>query len=516
MDPFLLLLLVVLATFVFYGARRRHRPPLPPGPRGRPLIGNLFDRPTRDVWLTYADWAFKYDSNLLSITVLGQPVIILNSIKAVVELFEERSTNYSDRPSFYMLRQLMEWKWAIGFMRYSDEWRSHRKIFHQYFNSNEVAAYHPIELSASVTLLKHMLSQPDGFFRHVRHHAGSIILYLVYGYHVSPHDDEYVKIADNSLRSAGWAMFPGNYAIDYLPILRYLPAWVPFTASQREVEIASNDALILLNVPYESTTKAMSEGRAETSFITKSLERLHALETVTPEQKNNAQIVKNCAAVAFAGGADTTVSAVLTTILAMILNPAVQQKAHDELDSVVGRTRLPNFEDRPNLPFVTAIFLESMRWRPVTPLAIAHASRNDDVYNGYFIPGGSTVLANVWAIMHDEDNYPNAEAFDPQRFLGSKPQPDPTVMGAFGYSRRICPGRHLAVDTAYIAIVSLLWAFMMTPAQDPDGRDIVPDVAYADGLILQPLPFNCKIVPRFPELERVVNIADVGLREGSM
>ncbi len=98
MDPFLLLLLVVLATFVFYGARRRHRPPLPPGPRGLPLIGNLFDRPTRDVWLTYADWAFKYDSNLLSITVLGQPVIILNSIKAVVELFEERSTNYSDRP----------------------------------------------------------------------------------------------------------------------------------------------------------------------------------------------------------------------------------------------------------------------------------------------------------------------------------------------------------------------------------------------------------------------------------
>ncbi len=120
----------------------------------------------------------------------------------------------------------------------------------------------------------------------------------------------------------------------------------------------------------------------------------------------------------------------------MILNPAVQQKAHDELDSVVGRTRLPNFEDRPNLPFVTAIFLESMRWRPVTPLgmlclftlddhlperpAIAHASRNDDVYNGYFIPGGellrqtlfdchcfdvlwglgSTVLANVWYLGH--------------------------------------------------------------------------------------------------------------------
>ncbi|KAF9017715.1 cytochrome P450 [Hymenopellis radicata] len=210
------------------GARHRHRLSLPPGPKGLPFIGNLFDRPTRNAWLTYADWASTYDSDLLSIKVLGQPVIILNSIKAAVELFEERSTNYSDRPSFYMLRQLMEWKWSFGFMRYSDGWRSHRKTFHQYFNSNAVATYRPIQLSASVTLLKHMLSQPDGFFQYVRHHAGSIILYVVYGYHVNPDDDEYVKIADNSLRSAGWAMVPGNYAIDYLPILRYVPAWFPF------------------------------------------------------------------------------------------------------------------------------------------------------------------------------------------------------------------------------------------------------------------------------------------------
>ncbi|KAF9023888.1 cytochrome P450 [Hymenopellis radicata] len=408
MDPFLLLLLIILATIVLHGARHRHRLSLPPGPKGLPLIGNLFDRPTRNAWLTYADWASTYDSDLLSIKVLGQPVIILNSIKAAVELFEERSTNYSDRPSFYMLRQLMEWKWSFGFMRYYDGWRYLPSILQLQCGCR--LSSHPIEHFRYPPEAQ-QLSQPDGFFQHVRHHAGSIILYLVYGYHVNPDDDEYIT-------------------------------WFPFAAFQKEAEIAGNDALVLLNVPFELTTKAMTEGRAETSFITKSLERLHASEMVTLEEKNNAQIVKNCAA---------TVCVVLTTILAMIRNPAVQRKAHAELYSVVGRKRLPNFEDRPNLPFVDAM-----------AAPIAHASRNDDVYDGYSIPGGELLRQTLpLAIMHDEEN---AEAFDPER---------------------ICPGRHLAVDAAYIAIVSLLWAVTMSPAQDSEGRDIIPDVTYADGLILR-------------------------------
>jgi len=55
-------------------------------------------------------------------------------------------------------------------------------------------------------------------------------------------------------------------------------------------------------------------------------------------------------------------------LVAMLLYPDIQKKAQAELDSVIGRERLPTFEDRPNLPFIDAVCKEVLRWRPVTPL----------------------------------------------------------------------------------------------------------------------------------------------------
>ncbi|KNZ71327.1 O-methylsterigmatocystin oxidoreductase, partial [Termitomyces sp. J132] len=78
-----------------------------------------------------------------------------------------------------------------------------------------------------------------------------------------------------------------------------------------------------------------------------------------------------------------------TFIYAMLVNPEAQRKAQGEIDSVVGRNRLPDFSDRPNLPYVEAVYREVMRWHPVTPLGLAHSTSADDVYNGYFIPKGN-------------------------------------------------------------------------------------------------------------------------------
>ena len=52
----------------------------------------------------------------------------------------------------------------------------------------------------------------------------------------------------------------------------------------------------------------------------------------------------------------------------MALYPEVQKKAQAEIDAVVGPSRLPDFDDRPSLPYINAIVKELMRWHPVTPL----------------------------------------------------------------------------------------------------------------------------------------------------
>jgi cytochrome P450 len=80
----------------------------------------------------------------------------------------------------------------------------------------------------------------------------------------------------------------------------------------------------------------------------------------------------------------------------MVLFPEIQKKAQEEIDHIVGGNRLPAFADKLSLPYITCIVWESLRWNPVTPLGVAHCLTEDDEYNGYRIPKGSTVLPNVW------------------------------------------------------------------------------------------------------------------------
>ena len=72
------------------------------------------------------------------------------------------------------------------------------------------------------------------------------------------------------------------------------------------------------------------------------------------------------------------------------------EKAWAELDSVVGRDRLPEFSDREALPYVGAIARELVRWHVVAPTGLAHQNIQDDEYKGYMIPRGTVLVPNLW------------------------------------------------------------------------------------------------------------------------
>ena len=79
-------------------------------------------------------------------------------------------------------------------------------------------------------------------------------------------------------------------------------------------------------------------------------------------------------------------SSVNFAILALVLHPEVQRRAQAEIDSVVGRERLPDFEDP--LPYIEAVCREISRWGVVVPLGVARTAYRDDVYRGWHIPKG--------------------------------------------------------------------------------------------------------------------------------
>lgn len=85
-----------------------------------------------------------------------------------------------------------------------------------------------------------------------------------------------------------------------------------------------------------------------------------------------------------------------TFFLAMTLYQGVQKRAQAEIDRVVGGNRLPDFSDFDDLPYLEAMIKELLRWNAPAPLGTSHAVMEDDVYEGWFIPAGTTLLENIW------------------------------------------------------------------------------------------------------------------------
>ncbi|OJT10986.1 O-methylsterigmatocystin oxidoreductase [Trametes pubescens] len=179
--------------------------------------------------------------------------------------------------------------------------------------------------------------------------------------------------------------------------------------------------------------------------------------------------------------------------MAMALHPETLQKAQAELDRVVGTERMPTIDDRAGLPYIDALIKETMRWHPAVPLGFARTIARDDVYEGFNIPKGTILVPNVWAIAFAPHGPYDPYTFAPERFLAADSEdmpPDPAVW-AFGFARRICPGRYLAENSVFILIATILAMFDISL---PDGVELTPK--FTKGLVSYPEPFKCKITVR--------------------
>ncbi|KAL0060282.1 hypothetical protein AAF712_012945 [Marasmius tenuissimus] len=201
-------------------------------------------------------------------------------------------------------------------------------------------------------------------------------------------------------------------------------------------------------------------------------------------------------------------------MLAIASHPDIQKKAQIEIDRVIGRDRMPTFQDIPQLPYLSALVTEILRWRGIGPLGVPHRSNADDYYEGFFIPKDTIVIANVWALNHDAEVWGfDADKFRPERHLdetGQLKKPLPDTHGeshvTFGYGRRICVGKAVAQNNLLIQTACILWTTSVSLPKDNSGKTITPDpFAWVEsGLIFRPQPFSLEISPQLPGIEDIV------------
>ena len=470
--------------------------PLPPGPPADLILGHLRHVPADNPEYTYARWAKEYNSDVIYVHMLGQPVVVLNSVQSAVDLLDKRGSIYCDRPRF-VLFEIMGWRATLTFLRWGPKFKLHRRVLQRAFTPTSCISYQGIQERETRTLLKGLLANPGQWETSLRRFATAVVMGIGFGIEIKSDDDPYIQIAADASYALGHGGAPAGTPVDFVPFLRFLPSWLVRSRSLTFARDWKWAIRALHDVPFAAALKDRSPDTAKSSFI----HTLFTKQESGKDQDANAftgEDIKGAAGAVFAAGQDTTWSTLVVFILNMVLHPEIQRKAQVQMDEVVGSDRLPSFEDRNQLPYLDHIVQETLRWCPVSPIGLPHRSIQHDDYNGMFIPKGSYVYANARAMTHDDRIYTNPDEFDPDRFIptseGGRGEPYP--QGQFGFGRRVCVGRHLAEASVWIVVACILATMHIEKVIDEDGHEITPDIELTNGLTSHPKYFECRIRAR--------------------
>lgn len=452
--------------------------------------------PKSHLWEKAATWKKEY-GDIIYLENFGVPLVILNSYEATIDLLEKRSVKYSSRPTPTMGSELQDWSWLTVFTPYGNRWKGYRGPIQKAFNTPEVVEYMDVQRQSARLLLSNLLRQPNNHNLFIKSSVVRTIMLATYGHEVLEANDPYVSLVEEGTIFAGTAFVPGRFLVDIFTWLKYVPAWFPGAEFQKIAQKGLRLSHDMRYVPYENSRDKILDGEAKQSLTSYLVEQVLAESgRLTPD---NDDLISAVAGMVYAGGTDTTGSVLQTFMLAMTLFPEAQKRGQEEIDRVIGRDRLPDFEDRENLPYVDAIYKECLRWHQPLPLGVPHLLTEDDTYNGYFLPAGTLVAANQWWMMHDPVEFPQPEVFKPERFLpepGKRLPMDPSKV-AFGFGRRICAGKMMADSSVYITIASILAVFDISMPIDEAGNHVHPSAEYNTASVVNhPMPFDCRIAPR--------------------
>ncbi|KAG6127524.1 hypothetical protein E4U38_006219 [Claviceps purpurea] len=506
-----LTLLAALLTIILYSRRRsasRLRLPLPPGPKGLPIIGNVFDLPSAGI-PEYEHWLKHKEAYgpISSISILGTTIVILHSYEAQQELLVKKSSKTTARPTFYFSRMC-----GLGNLIATSGpvHRHHRKLMHQQLGTRVLAErFSNTQDAETKRFLLRVLYNPEDLMEHIKTQASASILKIVYGYSIEPHQaDPLVGLIERAMVIFSKTVLPFAWAVDVIPQLRHLPSWLPGASFHKRARQWKPVVERMMNVPYNFVRQQMSSGSFTPSFVSRNLETSGGKvgeKRVLGEKEEIA--LKNIAAALFVGGAHTVVSSLKSMLLALILYPEVQRRAQQEIDEVVGGDRLPNFQDRDHLPYIKALVKETYRWMPVMPVGTTHVTEEEMVFSGYRIPKGAFLLPSIWWFTHDPEKYADPSVFDPERFLAPRNEgPDPKDH-VFGYGRRRCPGHYLADDTLFLTISRIIATMNVTAKLDEQGRPVNLRKQASPGLICHPEPFSYSIAPRTAKHAELIRAA---------
>ncbi|XXH05263.1 hypothetical protein Hte_011688 [Hypoxylon texense] len=403
----------------------------------------------------------------------------------------------------------------------ADTWKRQRKLCQQLMTVSANALLHDYPSKERDRFLFLLSRDPSQYREYIEQFTSRTVSRLSWG---SPHPAQLLRVTTFGLLES---ISPSGALPNVISWLMHIPTFLSPWKQKENARHKLEAGLLKGNVQY--VHDRIDEGNAEPSFVRTFIDSLSR-----PGDKSKwgdeaeATYVVGQMAIA---GALTIGSPIQSFILAMLHYPDWQKKLQNEIDTVC-EGRCPEWDDRERLPLLRAVVKETIRWRPPVPTGkvlklaqetsplcfavadsaskgIPHAIENDDVYEGYFIPAGATIHALEWAITRDEAIYPDADAFNPARWLEPKYptyrtpltlHPNLNGFSQFGFGRRTCQGIPIVDQDLFLTMGGMAWALNMTKKRRADGSEVpVHWNDYTPLLIAKPTPFEFDAVVRSEE-----------------
>ncbi|KAF9894882.1 hypothetical protein FE257_004503 [Aspergillus nanangensis] len=338
---------------------------------------------------------------------------------------------------------------------YGPKWKLLHRIQSPLLSKESVKTYRPAQEMESLQLLHNLLSDHSANPARYFHQFGtSLVFNLAFGKRMPAGDEQevidFAKLIERKVNHFRWMPF----LVDAFPSLQYLPEFLqPWKKIARDL----NKAEITL------MTAIMEEALQRPGWT-------WTREVTTNKLGEDLPWDQYCYLLGelyTAGHITVTGSLNIFTALAS-QNPGQVRRAHKEIDSVIGDSRIPVFEDIERLPFVQAFANEVLRYRPLLPVGIPHSVSREDEYLGYRIPKDAFIIPHHWSMERDPDVHKDPTTFRPDRWIENPNLP----LAAFGFGRRACPGEQMGRSSFGITVMRCLWAFDFIEA--PEGASLTP------------------------------------------
>ncbi|XP_064612894.1 cytochrome P450 2B19-like [Liolophura sinensis] len=473
---------------------------LPPGPAGLPVIGYAW-AVFHTFHILFTDLAKKW-GDVFHINIFGQDIIVLNSVDVMREAYASQTVSevFSGRPPPPSTGFSPDINATTAFLPPSPLWVKQRKLLYKILSmygdgvqSMENTVHD--ELQHVVDWLKSRGGKPVNMDEVFHPSLINILTILLTGKRHEYGDPilKNAQVMDDSAAVGASARHAVLFTI--FPFLKYIPY------GPGRVAIALRKSTEQFFKDYYDASKATYDPTVTRGMIDYLLHYQEELREAGDEVWLKDTSIRATIQEVIGAGSITTLGSLNSFFLIIAKHPDVAKKIQEEIDAVIGQDRLSSLKDRTKMPYTMAAIFELLRYISHVPLGLPHLTTDDVMFRGYLIPANITVMANMWLIHHDENNWSTPWEFKPERFLDQEGQlvtaenPKRKALMPFGIGRRSCVGETFARSRIFLYITTLLQSFNFSP--DPnsplpscDPRDFKP------GLVIKPLPFRLKVTER--------------------